>query len=135
MALRLRAHDPHARLEGFLVQEMIDGTEMILGAREDPQPGITGMIVATAAIDVRPWRRLAYLPKRADIVAFHDKYYHPNNAILVFGGDITAEKAFALAEQNFGAWKKGAVPASTSTPRAAAVWRKSSGSGAATRSV
>src|SRR5204862_7704053 len=50
--------------------------------------------------------------KRADIISFHSKYYHPNNAILVFGGDIMPEKAFALAEQNFGAWKKGAVAAS-----------------------
>ena len=57
--------------------------------------------------------------KRADIVAFHSKYYHPNNAILVFGGDIAPERAFALAEQNFGAWKKGTVAASTSTPPAA----------------
>jgi zinc protease len=43
--------------------------------------------------------------KREDIVAFHRAHYHPNNAILVFGGDITPERAFALAEQNFGSWK------------------------------
>jgi zinc protease len=61
--------------------------------------------------------------QRADIVAFHGKYYRPNNAILVFGGDITPEKAFALAEQNFGAWKKGAVPASTPTHPGAAPHR------------
>ncbi len=36
---RLVAHDPHARLEGFLVQEMVDGLEVILGVREDPQFG------------------------------------------------------------------------------------------------
>ena len=61
--------------------------------------------------------------KRADIVAFHSKYYKPNNAILVFGGEITPDKAFALAEQNLGAWKRGAVPASTSAPLAAAPHR------------
>jgi zinc protease len=58
--------------------------------------------------------------QRGDIVAFHSKYYRPDNAILVFGGDITPEKAFALAEQYFGAWKKGAVPASMSTQAGAA---------------
>jgi zinc protease len=61
--------------------------------------------------------------KRADIVAFHSKYYKPNNAILVFGGEITPDEAFALAEQNLGAWKRGAVPASTSAPLAAAPHR------------
>jgi zinc protease len=58
--------------------------------------------------------------KRADVVAFHRDYYRPDNAILVFGGDIAPEKAFALAEQNFGAWKKGRVPVSTSRPPGAA---------------
>jgi zinc protease len=61
--------------------------------------------------------------KRADIVAFHTKYYHPNNAILVFGGDIAPQAAFALAEQRFGAWKRGEVPPSTSAAGAAAPGR------------
>jgi acyl-CoA synthetase (NDP forming) len=39
MALRLRAHDPHATVDGFLVQEMVDGVEMLVGVREDPQFG------------------------------------------------------------------------------------------------
>jgi acyl-CoA synthetase (NDP forming) len=39
MAARLAAHDPQARLQGFLVQEMVAGLEMILGVREDPQFG------------------------------------------------------------------------------------------------
>jgi acetyltransferase len=39
MSKRLAAHDPKARVEGFLVQEMVDGVEMILGVREDPQFG------------------------------------------------------------------------------------------------
>ncbi len=39
MAVRLAKHDPKAAVEGFLVQEMVDGLEMILGVREDPQYG------------------------------------------------------------------------------------------------
>jgi acyl-CoA synthetase (NDP forming) len=39
MTRRLAGHDPRARIEGFLVQEMVDGVEMILGVREDPQFG------------------------------------------------------------------------------------------------
>ncbi len=57
--------------------------------------------------------------KRADIVAFHRAHYRPDNAILVFGGDIAPPKAFALAEQSFGAWKKGTTAAATSATPAA----------------
>jgi len=39
MTARLSAHDPAATVEGFLVQEMVDGVEFILGVREDPQFG------------------------------------------------------------------------------------------------
>ena len=39
MTARLTTHDKAARLDGFLVQEMVDGLEMILGVRADPQFG------------------------------------------------------------------------------------------------
>jgi len=32
----VRAAQPSARIEGFLVQEMVDGVETIVGARSDP---------------------------------------------------------------------------------------------------
>lgn len=39
MGERLRRHNAQARVEGFLVQEMVDGVEVILGVRQDPQFG------------------------------------------------------------------------------------------------
>lgn len=45
--------------------------------------------------------------KRTDIVEFHQRHYSPKNAILVFGGDIAPDKAYALAEQRFGTWSGG----------------------------
>ena len=39
MAARLKAHDARATIDGFLVQEMVDGLEMLIGVREDPQFG------------------------------------------------------------------------------------------------
>jgi acetyltransferase len=39
MAGRLKADDPAAQIDGYLVQEMVSGTEVILGVREDPQFG------------------------------------------------------------------------------------------------
>ncbi|HZR24793.1 MAG TPA: insulinase family protein [Vicinamibacterales bacterium] len=41
---------------------------------------------------------------RQDLVAFHDKYFAPNNAILAVVGDVTAEEAFATAKKVFGDW-------------------------------
>ncbi len=39
MASRLGAHNSSAVVEGFLVQEMVEGLEMIVGVREDPMFG------------------------------------------------------------------------------------------------
>lgn len=47
--------------------------------------------------------------KRDDVLALHSKYYRPDNAVLVIGGDIKAEDAFKLAEKNFGDWAKPAT--------------------------
>lgn len=43
---------------------------------------------------------------RADLVNFHDSNYAPNDALLAFAGDVTPERAFALAEKFFGSWSK-----------------------------
>lgn len=36
---------------------------------------------------------------------FHDAYWRPNNAYLMFSGDITLEEAEKLAKKHFGYWK------------------------------
>lgn len=50
--------------------------------------------------------------KRADVVAQHKALYRPDNATLVFAGDVDAALARALAERTFGAWTRpaGALP-------------------------
>jgi zinc protease len=55
--------------------------------------------------------------KRDDVTALHSKYYRPDNAVLVIGGDIKAEDAFRLAEKSFGDWAK----PSTALPSVAGV--------------
>src|SRR6266850_6171082 len=47
---------------------------------------------------------------RNDFVKFHNRYYRPDNAILVMGGNIKAKEAFKLAQQYFGDWKKPSEP-------------------------
>lgn len=45
-----------------------------------------------------------------DVIAFHKRYYAPNNAILVICGDITSDEAKRLAEQAYGG-----IPANSGT--------------------
>jgi len=46
----------------------------------------------------------------ADITKLHSRYYRPDNAILVIGGDITAKDGIALATKYFGDWQKPSTP-------------------------
>lgn len=48
--------------------------------------------------------------KLADVKNFFNTYWKPNNAFLVFVGDITPAEAKSLATQHFSAWKRGPVP-------------------------
>ncbi|HEV7683692.1 MAG TPA: pitrilysin family protein [Pyrinomonadaceae bacterium] len=47
---------------------------------------------------------------REDFAKYHGRWYRPDNAILVLGGDIRALNAFALAQRYFGDWNKPATP-------------------------
>jgi zinc protease len=44
--------------------------------------------------------------QRGELAKFHDANYAPNQALLAFAGDVTAEEAFAAAEKYFGTWAK-----------------------------
>ena len=47
---------------------------------------------------------------QADIAAFHESWWRPDNAVLVIAGDISANDGFALAESTLGAWARPASP-------------------------
>lgn len=49
--------------------------------------------------------------KDTDLKAFHETRYKPNNSALILVGDITIDQATKLAEEFFGSWAKGTVPA------------------------
>ncbi|MBK8264864.1 MAG: insulinase family protein [Nannocystis sp.] len=44
---------------------------------------------------------------RDQVVAFHQRHYGPQSAILVIAGDVDPAKARALAAKHFGKWKAG----------------------------
>ena len=45
-----------------------------------------------------------------DITKMHSRYYRPDNAILVIGGDIDGKDGVALATKYFGDWQKPTTP-------------------------
>lgn len=47
---------------------------------------------------------------REDALAFYDRYYTPNNAILIVAGDVTVEEVRSLAEQTYGQVARRADP-------------------------
>ncbi len=52
--------------------------------------------------------------ERADVFAFYKQWYAPNNAVLIFAGDVTAEDVRPLAEKYYGA-----IPPAPDVPRLA----------------
>lgn len=46
----------------------------------------------------------------ADIAKMHSRYYRPDNAILVIGGDVSSKDGLALATKYFGDWQKPTTP-------------------------
>src|SRR4030095_3245395 len=92
-----------------LRQQYIDNLTLALG-----QPGSVARFVAGRVVfGDSPYghpisgtaESLARI-SRDDIAKMHAKFYRPDNAILVIGGDITAVNGFALATRYFGDWKK-----------------------------
>ena len=61
--------------------------------------------------------------QRAQIADFHQRYYTPDNSVLVIAGDVKAADAFGIAEKAFAGWKKregvmGSVGTPPATPAA-----------------
>jgi zinc protease len=96
-----------------LRQQTLDDLTVELG-----EPGSIARYVAARVIfgDAPYGQPLAGTPEsiarisRDDFLKYHRRWYRPDNAILVLGGDIKARDAFALAERYFGDWKKPAEP-------------------------
>ena len=52
------------------------------------------------------WRHEMEHLSRDDAIAFYKRYYGPNNAVVVIGGDVTPEHALALAKETYGKVKR-----------------------------
>src|SRR5207248_2194129 len=74
LAAQAHAAVPGARLDGFLVQEMVSGTEAIVGARSDPQYGPMLLVGAGGVlVELAKDAALRLLPvSKADVGAMID---------------------------------------------------------------
>ena len=63
----------------------------VYAAGEPPQPGVTGKLVVDAVLDHRPWKRVAWVPERRDVVAYLLAELRPDDLCLTVGaGDVTS---------------------------------------------
>jgi UDP-N-acetylmuramate--alanine ligase len=63
----------------------------IYPAGEAPRPGVTGKLIVDAVLDAHPWHRVAYLPRRGELVRFLASELRPGDLCLTLGaGDLTS---------------------------------------------
>ena len=63
----------------------------VYAAGEAPRAGVTGKLVVDAVLDARPWKRVAWLPRRDDVLAWLGAELRPGDLCLTLGaGDITS---------------------------------------------
>ena len=62
----------------------------IYAAGETPRPGVTGKLIVDAVLDAHPEQRVAYLPRREDLLAYLRRILQPGDLCLTLGaGDVT----------------------------------------------
>jgi UDP-N-acetylmuramate--alanine ligase len=62
----------------------------IYPAGQAPLPGISGKLIVESVLDADPWRRVAWLPRRADLLLWLSRTLRPGDLCLTLGaGDLT----------------------------------------------
>jgi UDP-N-acetylmuramate--alanine ligase len=75
--------------EALAVADVVVVTD-VYGAREDPEPGVSGKLVVDAVLATEPRRRVAYLPKRGDVPDYVSNVARSGDLVLTIGaGDVT----------------------------------------------
>ncbi|SDQ78739.1 zinc protease [Pseudovibrio sp. Tun.PSC04-5.I4] len=68
-------------------------------------------------IPVIGWKNEISALNKDDAIAFYDKYYTPNNAILIVAGDVDEKDVLALANETYGKVEQRAEPGSRDRPQ------------------
>lgn len=73
----------------------------ILGAREDPQPGVTGKLVVDAMLRQNPRAPVVYLPRLGSVPDFLNQHARPGDLVLTMGcGDVYRAGEAFLAQDH-----------------------------------
>jgi zinc protease len=107
----------------FRKDELEREREVVIGEydRNESSPFFQFNTSMAKALWTTAWSRKNPLGERAVIQnttpekmrAIEERYYIPNNTAIIITGDVTPDKAFALARSTFGNWKTGPDPSTT----------------------
>jgi UDP-N-acetylmuramate--alanine ligase len=65
---------------------------------EAPRPGVTGKLVVNAVLDAHPWQRVAWVPKRGELIEFLAADLRPGDVCISMGcGDVASLPSEVLA--------------------------------------
>lgn len=79
----------HDELAAALLEADVAVVTDILGAREDPQPGVTGKLVVDAMLRQNPRAPVVYVPRLSSVPEFLDQHARPGDLVLTMGcGDV-----------------------------------------------
>jgi len=105
----------------FRKDELEREREVVIGEydRNESSPFFQFNTSMSKALWTTAWSRKNPLGERAIIQnttpekmrAIEQRYYIHNNTAIIITGDVSADKAFAMATSTFGAWKAGPDPA------------------------
>jgi len=73
----------------------------VYAAGEDPRPGVTGKLLVDAVLEHRPWKRVAWLPRRDDVLVYLDHELRDGDLCITIGaGDVTSLPDDLLARRS-----------------------------------
>ena len=109
--------------EGILAERSVVNEER--NQRTENNPGSLLREAMSAAlyqnhrygIPIIGWQHEVNALTKDDAIAYYDKFYTPNNAILVVAGDVDAETVKVLAEKTYGKVKRRAEPGERMRPK------------------
>lgn len=99
--LRLTGDDVRTERE-VVLEERAQRTDSDPGALLGERMRAVLFLNSPYRLPIIGWKSEIAALSRDDALAWYSRYYAPNNAILVLAGDVTPERARALAEEHYG---------------------------------